>query len=635
MNFKFILIASLSLGPTSMSAQTEMTVNPATADTEAWGTARTERYDVAFRLDDSSLTGTEITSLRIPFAANEGVSECEIWLSNELTLDDGKNTPDIVHLPTSPSDGFLSARFPEPVAVTGSGCYVGFSFTVVALNDETRNPVTVSPAPTPGDMYVHTSRRYLKWGTQNLSLVPSIEITLAGNFHRNAVAVTALPEVGTLTDSPATATAILRNQGLSKVASIDFSIVTDGMTDTRHIDYEPPLPTDYFSDVALPIELNSGLEPGSYPISLTISKVNGEDNLSDSDSKNSTLYIYPYLPERTPLMEEYTGTWCGWCPRGIVGMEKMSELYPKNFVYAAYHRDKDPMNTVDELATPYAGAPSGYLDRVLAVDPYNGTSEILAPTVQEGIGRDWNDRCRVVTTGEISAEAAWEDETREIVTVKTKSLFVRDYASPGFRIGYLLIADGLKGDGTDWIQSNYYSGDNQYADTELVEFVEKPSYISDMSFDGVVAMSSPLSGVEGSLPDAFRMLEPLDHSYSFDLTNAINYLGQPLPVDKNRLHVISYITDTLTGEIVNCTQCEIADPTGMECLPHENVSIYIGDGCLTISGIDGCTLASLWSLSGTLLSRSEGYGDLSLPVPPGHGIYILSIDGKTMKLVLR
>jgi thiol-disulfide isomerase/thioredoxin len=43
-------------------------------------------------------------------------------------------------------------------------------------------------------------------------------------------------------------------------------------------------------------------------------------------------------------MEEYTGTWCGWCPRGIVGLQLVNETYGDRVQTIAVHYD-DPMET--------------------------------------------------------------------------------------------------------------------------------------------------------------------------------------------------------------------------------------------------------------------------------------------------
>ena len=76
-------------------------------------------------------------------------------------------------------------------------------------------------------------------------------------------------------------------------------------------------------------------------------------------------------------------------PRGAVGMERMSALYPDSFVYAVYHiyhKGEDPMATVDALPSDDALAPPAYIDRTLFVHPYNGLSAETAVTADDGIG---------------------------------------------------------------------------------------------------------------------------------------------------------------------------------------------------------------------------------------------------------
>ncbi len=636
MNFKSLIIMLLGLSPMIASAQTEMTVNPATDVTEKWGTARAERYDVAFRLSDPSLIGTNITHVSIPFDTDEAITDHSIWLASELKLQGDENDPDILQISVEPESGFISVALPEPINVSEKGCYIGFSFTVKELNDYSKAPVTVSPAGQPGNMYIHTSRRYLKWGTQDLSLTPEIAITLSGDFHNDALAVITVPETGNLRNEETLATTILRNHGLSEVKSFDYEVEINGTTTARHIEFENPLPTHYFADIPFPLELDSDLDAGSYPISFTITQVNGMPNESSANNFATYFFIYPYLPERIPLMEEYTGTWCGWCPRGIVGMDKMTELYPDKFVYAAYHRDKDPMTTVEDIVTPhpYQGAPSGYLDRKVGVDPYNGLSTETVATADEGIGAVWKKECEAVTTGTIKITAVWSDESHKTIVVNSQSLFVRDYYIPRFRIGYLLTANGLKGEGNDWIQHNYYSGLDEYAPTELNEFVEQPRAIADISYDGVVVMCSPLEGVEGSLPAEISMATPVNHSYSFIPAEAVNYLGESLPLNMDQLNVIAYITDSVTGEIVNCARCAVTDDADVESILLEKPAILINDGNICISINSGAVTAALYNASGLLLDTVCSQEDITIAVPPTHGIYILIVNGISYKIIL-
>ena len=80
-------------------------------------------------------------------------------------------------------------------------------------------------------------------------------------------------------------------------------------------------------------------------------------------------------PIHRPLIEEYTGTWCGWCVRGIVGMELLRETYGDDFIGVAYHND-DGMEIMYSNRYPndIMGFPSAFIERTSEVDPLYGYS---------------------------------------------------------------------------------------------------------------------------------------------------------------------------------------------------------------------------------------------------------------------
>src|SRR6516225_3148810 len=55
---------------------------------------------------------------------------------------------------------------------------------------------------------------------------------------------------------------------------------------------------------------------------------------------------------RHVLVEEFTGSWCGWCPRGAYAMQVLDKKYPGKVFCIAYH-NSDPMHTAqgDTLAS--------------------------------------------------------------------------------------------------------------------------------------------------------------------------------------------------------------------------------------------------------------------------------------------
>jgi hypothetical protein len=68
-------------------------------------------------------------------------------------------------------------------------------------------------------------------------------------------------------------------------------------------------------------------------------------------------------PHKVIALEEGTGTWCQWCPRGAVFMDLMAEKYHGYVASIAIH-NADPM-TVDEYDsnTGFLSYPGAHVDR--------------------------------------------------------------------------------------------------------------------------------------------------------------------------------------------------------------------------------------------------------------------------------
>jgi len=77
------------------------------------------------------------------------------------------------------------------------------------------------------------------------------------------------------------------------------------------------------------------------------------------------------------IVEDYTGTWCGWCPRFIDAIEKSEDN--KNFIPIAIHNDEDmKYSKVNSLMTMYGveGYPTAILNRVKGKDWDGGDPSI-------------------------------------------------------------------------------------------------------------------------------------------------------------------------------------------------------------------------------------------------------------------
>ena len=141
-----------------------------------------------------------------------------------------------------------------------------------------------------------------------------------------------------------------------------------------------------------------------------MTKVNGNANQSQNATAKGTLRVVPKMFNRGVVVEEFTGTGCGWCPRGLVGMEKAAAHYPDNFIGIAIHKfnASDPMFTSDYANVGLSSAPSCVINRNgRAIDPYYGSNKSIlddmaaavkdVPMIGVDVNGVWNADSTVVT----------------------------------------------------------------------------------------------------------------------------------------------------------------------------------------------------------------------------------------------
>jgi hypothetical protein len=116
------------------------------------------------------------------------------------------------------------------------------------------------------------------------------------------------------------------------------------------------------------------------------------------------------------VYEEATGTWCGWCVRGHIGLKDMEHYHPDgSWIGIAVH-NADPMVLAaydTALASFISGYPSGAINRNPAeVDP--GLSSI-EPAYQDELTK--------TPLGKVAvANQTWDPNTRVITLTRKPSL---------------------------------------------------------------------------------------------------------------------------------------------------------------------------------------------------------------------
>lgn len=522
-----------------------------------WGSNQAETYDVAVKIDAPEFIGLDINSLSFHVADNSEIENFKIWASKSLNLENKVNAPDLFSYQVSPEEGVITLALDAPCTISDGGIYIGYSFTVAtAGNDVQKKPVAVikDNAELGYNFYLHTSKIYGKWidnGEKSHNLIP-FEMTLS-NLKGENVTVS-LPEIihGAIGhDIPVTAT--LTNEGWSGVQSATLSYSTPVSSGKVTVDCSGMPEGDFMQSgsVDFIIPAVDALCEGELTVAVT--EVNGKPNEAAKAEASALFNVYSRLPRRTPLLEEYTGTDCGWCPRGGVGLEKMAELYGDRFVGVAYHC-ADVMSVIEEsdYPNPAPAQPVAWIDRIRETDPYLGDVPVSDPAF--GINKVWEEMAARFTPADMSISCDWTDDTRAAISVKCDVNFVKGFKDADFRMVYLLVENGLKGGGAAWSQGNYYSGDKEKWPADLAFLVDASNPIRGYVFNDVVIYTTDPKGIEGSLPSEILADSSCSHETTLSLDQCKNLSDESLVQNLDEISVVAVVVDAKSGDVVNCIE---------------------------------------------------------------------------------
>lgn len=532
------------------------------------GTKKAETYDVAMHLTDPYLVGMEVRGLKVPINTSaKNTTDYKAWITKELTLDNNVNVPDVASVEFTADGKWVDVTFETPYLITEAGIYVGYSFTVTSVDANSSTDANLTPlmsisSDNLSGLYVHTSRSVRKWTEFEQTSYFTAKnafafvVRLSGSKVKTRAAAFVAPDdlnAYSLTGKSVKVPLTVLNHGVEAITNLEYIIVVNGDTIVKSAKLS--IAGQYYgSQGTLNATVPAVSEAGMKPITFRITKVNGEAN---EDDDPETVYTVAYLdayPKHKPLMEEYTGSWCGWCPRGMVAMEAMTEIYGDDFVGVAWHNG-DPMQITLNYPNEVNGFPHFYLDRVIDGDPYGGTG---GGTL--GIQNDWKSRSKVLAPATIELSALWTDDNETAIRVTSTTQFIRDFRNSPYLMSYMLVADDLSGSGKSWAQSNNYSGNSSYAnDKYLGPLTKLPGTITDMKFkDVVIFVSSPgNTAIENSLPTSVKAAEPVTHEYIIDISE--NGLVQ----DKTKLRVVAVLLNTQTGEVVQAEKAKVTDTTAL------------------------------------------------------------------------
>ena len=610
------------------------------AEAENMGLALNADYNLAVYIPYEKLAakGATVDGLRFMLTSTKA-KNIKAWVGTKLPPV-GKYSQADIYITDVPAssvnvDGYTEVQFPRSIKIPEGGLWIGYSFVIEGmpdapddsqvsdedytdwyydvyvpwlmenLNDGYPFMCSYLDEPQEGTMvfgcnlYDDMYRSFAEIDPENAELylemvgwddyspygyaVALNALIGGGKFMNNAVSVKDFGQKYAKINETVTFPVTLTNSGKNGIQNFTYEVAINGTkVDEKTITLDKPV-ENLLGKTTIDLTFPTGDKSGSQNIVVTITKVNGEPNEIEAVA-NGAIFVLSESAKMKPLIEEYTGTWCGWCTRGWVALDMLTEDFKDDAViYAVHNGDPMEIDAFVPVVNTYAdGFPGMSINRTRIVDPYYGSSGYLDYGVKDDVEASMED----LAPASIAVKASWADDTKTKINFETETKLLYDEENPSISIGYVLVADGLKGTGRDWAQANYYC-DMTDVGEDLEKLTEMDEYIIGMEFNHVaVAGWGAEFGVEGSIKGAVKAGEPIQGTYVADLDGLLIGLDRNSDdpddhvtvldlIKGKKLHVVAFVVNKLTGQVLNADEVELSNATGITSV-SENANSVAG-----------------------------------------------------------
>lgn len=371
---------------------------------------------------------------------------------------------------------------------------------------------------------IYLSFRHFNCTDQNYFFVDNIEIKTSQN--NDATLLSSNLEKFVLPNSSNILTAVVKNNGLNTITSLQMNW-NDGADHVSTITTN--IAPGNTQTVTHPTAVSyAGV--AQHLIAITIPTVNGvSDSVpADNSGSNSIVVLSQNSPKKV-LFEEGTGTWCGWCPRGVVAADYVNTNFPNDQTFVAVHNG-DPM-TLPEYnnGAGISGFPGMNVDRVL-----KGVG--VSPTTIAGFV---NSRKTLPTPVILSGTYSI---TGNSLVVNAGAQFFSNFTAANYRLAAIVTEDNVSGTTSGYGQTNYYAGGASGV-MGGYEALPSPVPATQMVYDHVGrALLGGYNGQANSVPAVITDQQIVNYAFNYTIPATFNPLN---------MHVVIVLIDPKDGAILN------------------------------------------------------------------------------------
>lgn len=339
-------------------------------------------------------------------------------------------------------------------------------------------------------------------------------------------------------------TGIIENGGSSTINSMDVTWNVDG--GTSYVQNLTGLNIPFGQEYSFSHANTWAAVTGNHTYNVTISNINGSDSndvVLTNNTKSKGVFVVKEIFPKNVVYEEGTGTWCGWCIRGHVGLKDMAHFHDDgSWIGIAVHNGDPMVLTEYDSSLAVSGYPSGLINRnSVEVDPDSETLEdtylIEVQKVPEG---------KINITGQ-----SWDSTTRQI-SVTVTATFALDMNNINYKPGVIVIENGVTGTTSGYNQVNYYNSNGiDIIDYEGINWrnLANPIPAANMIYNHVGrALLGGFNGQAGVIP--VNVVYNTPYSYTFNYTLPASY-------DELEVELVAVLINGSNGRIVNSEKMEL------------------------------------------------------------------------------
>lgn len=343
---------------------------------------------------------------------------------------------------------------------------------------------------------------------------------------------------------------------------------------------------------------------GNQAITITLDKVNGKPNIYASSTVRCHTVVSPSLEPRNLVMEEATGTWCGWCPGGIVMMEKLKEKFGDRVNRIAVHTD-DVMAISSYngfLSAFVTGVPAAILNRSLHFTPSSMDEIESAKDAAEQL-------LKIGTYVKTKLERVSYDEEKNTITLDATTIFNVDNIGNHY-VSVAIVEDGVG----PYTQNNSFAGSL----TKMDGWEKKSSSVTTVYED----VARALTGYPGLAISSTPIEANKEYVNTFEID--LSKISEDKSKDDD-FRAIMMVTNA-NKEIVASTGINTSK-SSVKNISEDTIQPIIRCGYGRIEVTNAKNVA-IYSMTGAKIANGSVRG-----IPAG--IYVVKADNLVKKVIVR